>query len=398
MKILQIIPYFYPAWAYGGQPRIAYELSKELVKRGHDVTVYTTDSLDPQKRVEAPSKEALKIDGINVYYFKNVSNWLAGRHHLFLTPPLVKAIRNNLKSFDVVQLYGMRTTLHIPAYQYAKKYGIPYVLFTGGGTLPIGGKQGLKKFFDKLFGYRILRDASSVIAICETEVNEFKEMRVNEDKITLIPPAYAIEEFSQLPPSGRFRHKFNIKEKHIILFLGRIAKIKGIDFLVESFHELAREKDDVTLVIVGSDDGYKPVLESLIKKLNLSSRVLFTGFLDGEDKLSALVDATMLVQTSIYERGPGSPFEAILCDTPIIVTKGTGCSEIVGRLDAGYLVKYGNVNELRNMMQKVLDDPTEARDKMRKAKQYIVGNLSWQKRVEEYEKLYESVIEQRRVS
>jgi glycogen synthase len=46
LKILQVTPFYYPAWAYGGAPRVVYELSGSLAKRGHDVTVYTTDVLD----------------------------------------------------------------------------------------------------------------------------------------------------------------------------------------------------------------------------------------------------------------------------------------------------------------------------------------------------------------
>lgn len=373
---------------HGGSAVIPYQLSKELAKRGHEVTIYTSD----YKLSEEWTKSAQELQ-IKVFSFRTWLNWVKVQ----MTPGILKQAKDEVKHFDVIHMHNYRTFQNIVVRHYAKKYGVPYVLLAGGSVLPFFAKQGLKRVFDMLFGYRILRDAAKAIAGCETEVNEYKEMRVNEDKITLISPAYAIEEFSQLPPSGRFRHKFNIKEEHIVLFLGRIHQIKGIDFLVESFHELAQERDDVILVIAGPDDGYRHALESLIKKLNLSSRVLFTGFLDGEDKLSALGDAAMLVQTSIYERGPGSPFEAIMCNTPIIVTKNTGCGDIVVEIDAGYLVEYGNVNELKNMMQRILDDPTEALDKTQKAKQYIRENYSYERKTEEYERLYKSVIEQRRV-
>ena len=52
MKILQVIPYFAPAWSYGGSVSVAYNLSKELVERGHSVTVYTTDTLNSKERVK----------------------------------------------------------------------------------------------------------------------------------------------------------------------------------------------------------------------------------------------------------------------------------------------------------------------------------------------------------
>jgi len=395
MNILQVIPFFAPAWSWGGPPRLTYALSKELVKRGHKVTVYTTDTLDKISRQE---EKFLEMEGIKVFYFRNLSNSLASNHMLFFCPGMIPRLRREVKNFDVIHLQNYRDFLNVTVRYYANKYGIPYVLQANGSVLPIFRKQGLKRIFDKLFGYRVLEDAARVIALHETEANEYKQMGVNQGKIVVVPPATPMEDLFPLPPFGRFRRKYNIREKHMILFLGRIAQIKGIDFLVESFYQLNQQREDVMLAIVGPDGGYRSTLERLINNLGLSKKVLFTGFLGGVDKASAFVDASILVQTSIYERGPGSPFEAILCNTPIIVTKDTGCADVVAEVDAGYLVKYGDVNELKTMMEKILDDPTEARERTRKAKQYIIENLSYEKRVEDYERVYESVIEQRRVA
>ena len=142
------------------------------------------------------------------------------------------------------------------------------------------------------------------------------------------------------------------------------------------------------MVIVGSDDGYKSTLDKLIDELNLSEKVLFTGFLGGEEKLSALVDADVMAQTSIYEQGTGVPFEAILCNTPIIVSKNTSASVNVSKIDAGYLVEYGNTQELRDTIQHILDNPAEAKGKVEKGQEYIKANLSLEKEIEKYESLY----------
>lgn len=394
MKILQMIPAFYPALAYGGTVKVAYDLSKELARRGHEVTVYTSDSLDKYSRQK---DRFVEMNGIQVYYFRNLSNTLAW-HRLVFTPGMLLQLGKEAKNFDIVHLHGFRNFPNIVAHHYAMKFHIPYVFQAHGDLLPLFAKRKLKRVYDVLFGHKILRDAAKVIPMTKLEIDEYKNMGTDEDKITLIPPPYEVNSFAHLPAFGQFRERFGIKEKHIILSLARIHKIKGIDFLVESFYELAQERDDVALVIAGPDDGHQSALESLIQKLDLSTRVLFTGLLGGQDKLSALVDATMLVQTSIFERAPGSPFEAILCNTPIIVTRDTGCGEIVAELDAGYLVRYGNANELRDLMQRILDDPAEARDKAQKGKQYILENLSWQIIIKEYERLYQSVIERRRAS
>ena len=78
MNILQVIPYFVPAWDYGGPVQVAYRVSREMIKRGHEVTVYTTDTLKANSRIE---KTEEVIDGIKVKRFSNLSNFLAYREN-----------------------------------------------------------------------------------------------------------------------------------------------------------------------------------------------------------------------------------------------------------------------------------------------------------------------------
>jgi len=395
MKILQVTPIFIPAQS-NGLKAVSHNISKALVKKGHEVTVYTTDVDGKGSRLE--NIQGIKnIDGVNVRYFINLSSLMAFKFRLYLPMGMASIIKKEIDSFDIIHLYDFRNVLNIIAHHYAQKYSIPYVLMTCGATPRVGGKlkRSIKALFDVAFGHRILKDAAKVIAVFP-EIDEYIQMGVERDNIAPIPPAYDIDAFSHIPPFGQFREKFDIREDHIILFFGRIHRIKGIDFLVKAFFQLAKDRDDVILVIAGPDDGHQFTIERLVKELNISSRVLFTAYLGGVDALSALVDATVLVQASSYERAPGSPFEAILCNTPIIVTKNTGSGDMVAEVDAGYLVQYGNVNELTNAMQKVLEDPTEAKGKAQRAKQYIVENLSFDKIIEEYERIYESVIEQKR--
>jgi glycosyltransferase involved in cell wall biosynthesis len=397
MKILQVTPAFVPS-KFGGVKVVSYTLSRALAKKGHEVTVYTTDADIGYSRLRYV-KNTQNMNGFNIRYFKNVSNWFAFKYRLFLPMGLISTIKKEIDRFDIIHLHDFRSFHNIIVHHYATKYSIPYVLDAHGSTprTSVKGKIKwlLRWLFDVTFGYKILRDASRCIGETEMGVNEYKELGINQDKIVLITPPFPVEEFSQLPLSGVFRRKYNIKEKHIILFLGRIHRIKGIDFLVESFYELTKDKDDIILAIVGPDDGYKSTLEGLIDKLNLTDKVLFTGFLDGDDKLSALVDVDMLVQTSRYEQGAWAPFEAILCNTPIIVSSNSGAGEDVRRVDAGYLVEWGNKKELQDAMQKILDDPMEAMNKTQKAKDYIIKNLSMEKNVEKYEKVYIDCIKEK---
>ena len=382
MRILQIFNFFSLPHG-GGTVAVIYQLSRALTQRGHEVTIYTSDFELDQDYINS-------LLGIRVHPFHCWLNLLG----LYIIPDMVKEAKRKLKDFDIIHLHCHRSFQNIMIHHYAKKYGIPYVLDAHGST-PRAGKRRLKWLFDVTFGYKILRDASRVIAETEVGVKEYNELGVKQDKICLITPPFTTEVFSHLPPPGIFRHKHNIKEKHIILFLGRIHWIKGIDFLVESFYELIQDRNDVILVVVGPDDGYKSTLEKLIDKLNLIDKVLFTGFLSGDDMLSALVDADLLVQTSRYEQGAWAPFEAILCNTPIIVSSNSGAGEDVRKIDAGYLVEWGNKKELKDAMQNILFAPAEAMNKTQKAKEYIVSNLSMEKNVEKYEKVYIDCIKEK---
>ncbi len=385
MKILQLFDFFSP---HGGATvNLLNKLSKALAERRHEVTIYTSDFKLDQEYINS-------LPEVNVRPFHCISS-LAG---FYLIPGMVMETKRHLRDFDVIHLHSARSFQNIVIHHYAKKYGIPYVLDTHGSlprTVTGGGefKPMLKRQFDIAFGNIILRDASRLIAETEVGVKEYTQFGASEDKITLIPPPFDTELFSKLPLPGLFRKKYDLPDKKIVMFLGRIHLIKGISFLVESFNELSESRDDAILVIVGNDDGYQSTLESQIAELNLSDKVLFTGFLGGQDKLSALVDADVVVQTSVYEQGAWAPFEAVLCGTPIIVSNNSGAGEDVKKIDAGYLVEYGNSNDLKDKIKHVLDNPAEASEKTRKAKDYLEANRSFAKEVEQYEKLYEEVIE-----
>jgi glycosyltransferase involved in cell wall biosynthesis len=392
LKILNIIMTYYPAEAYGGTVALAHSLCRGLAQRGHQVVVYATDGFDKYSRQK---QKSATVDGVRVFYFRNISNILAWKR-LHLDPGVILALQKKARHFDVMQFHGFRSFENIVGYHYAMKYHIPYVLLNAGSLQTTVGKIRLKRIYDKLFGNRLLRDASRIIVSNQMEREEHLALGARPDQIVEIKNAYDVQAFASLPARGLFRDKYHIKEKHIVLFMGRLHKIKGIDFLVEAFAELVKTRKDVILVIVGPDDGFKPFLVDLINRLELNDKVLFTGFLGGEDKQSVLVDADMLVQTSLFERGPGSPFEAILCNTPVIVSQNTGCAEVVAQLDAGYLVEYGNKPELAARMLRILNDPSEIREKTERTREYIISNLSWEKVVMEYEKVYLQLTAQRR--
>jgi glycosyltransferase involved in cell wall biosynthesis len=373
MNILHVIPYFTPK--RGGDVNVCYNLSKQLVKHGHNVKIVTTD-------FEFDEEYAKSLNGIQVIPFMCIANI-----GLFLiSPSMKKWLKGNIKNFDIVHLHDFRSYQNCIVHHYVSKYRIPYVLQPHASTSRVISKQRLKWLFDVIFGYRILRDATRIIAVSKEEAEYDKQMGAEDKKISVIYNGMDIESFKNLPEYGRFRRKCGV-EGIMILYLGRIHKSKGIDFLINAFSRLIKEMDDVVLVIAGSDDGYKQELEKLVEKLNLSYKVKFTGFVDEKDKISAYLDANIFMHTVMYMGGVGlTPLEAILCDTPVIVTEE--CGEVVKEVNCGYIVKYGDINDLKEKIKYVIKNPEEGEEKIGRGKKYINDTLTWDNVVEKVLKIY----------
>ncbi len=388
LKILQVVPYFYPAWAYGGIPRVVYELSRELVKIGHDVTVFTTDVLDDKNRYEDGKLDS-DVDGIKVSYFKNFSNKLAHDYQLYLPEGLKDRVEDTLADFDIIHMHGHRHLLNNIVRHYAKKIGKPYILSGHGTVLRIERRVALKAVFDKLFGDKVLRDASGFVAVSENEVTQYGEMGITKDRVRVIYNGIDIEAYKLLPERGAFRKKYALGDKEVILFLGKMTPRKGIDFLVKSFAEL--DRPNAVLVLAGNDMGFKEKVEAVIKEKGVEDRVVFTGLLIDDEKLSAYVDADVLVYPAVYEIFGLVPFEALMCGAPVIVTDDCGCGDIIGAEGIGYLVKYNDVQALGEKIVKVLDGKPEAQKRVEKGQKFIMERLAWKRVVKEYVSLYEDI-------
>src|SRR5580765_440046 len=107
LRVLHVTPYFSDAWAYGGIPRVAHSLARGLSRRGHQVTVCTTDAGDASTRHNAPPR-ARTGDGVDVRTFANASNRLAYHWQFFVPLGLDAYLRRHAASFDVAHLHACR--------------------------------------------------------------------------------------------------------------------------------------------------------------------------------------------------------------------------------------------------------------------------------------------------
>lgn len=385
MKILQVTNFFKPSWESGGPAKVAYEISKKLVENCHEVTVYTTDGY--KSRVDIKKNEPVDVDGIKTYYFRNLSSYLTRKIVLLIPYYLPIVAKKEIKDFNVIHIHESRTMLAVVVCYYAKKYGIPYILQAHGSVLPTFQKQQLKKIFDIFFGYRILKNASKVIALTKKEAEQYKKMCVGEGRIEIVPNGLDISEYENLPKRGEFRKKYGLNgDEKIVLYVGRLHKTKGIDLLTKAFAATSKELGNAKLVIVGPDDGYKSALEELVQSLKMNDKVLFIGFVTNDEKTAAFVDADVFVMPS-FSGFPITFLEACACGTPIITTNnGDELDWIHNKL--GYVVKYDK-NLLRDAIFEVLSDEELRRKFGVEGRKLIREYFDWSSIIKKIEIIYE---------
>lgn len=378
MKILQVVPYFTPK--RGGDVAVCYNISKHLAERGHSVTIITTDF-----EFDQDYAKTLEEKGIQVIPFHCTINL-----SLFLISPSMNTwLKSNLKNYDLAQVHAYRCYQNIILRYYAKKFKIRYILQAHGSILPAYQKRLIKRIFDFLFGYSILNDASKVLALTKTEIEQYKKYGVNRNKIELIPNGVDLLEYSNLPNKGAFKKKYGIADNQkIILYLGRIHKNKGIDILISSFAELVKKLDDVKLVVVGPDYGFIDDLKKQTTQLKIKEKVLFIDPLFGKNKIEAYVDADIFV-TPTYSGFPVTFLEACACGIPIVTTNKGDELEWINTV--GYLVDY-NENEICDAMYNILIDSKKVQGFKREANRLIFEEFNWAVIINRLELLFVEVV------
>ena len=373
MKILQVTPFFSPV--HGGSAEVPYQLCKELLKRGHEVTIYTSDYKLSQEYLSS-------VPEARIYAFKT---WLRGAK-FFITPEMIRQARKEIEYFDIVHLHNYYTFQNIILHYYAQKRQIPYILQAHGSVATYFQKEMLKRAFDKIWGYRILRDAWKLIAITPVEAKQYQDMGIGKDRIAVIPHGIDLTEFENLPQRGEFREKYGLSDSQkIILYLGRIDKVKGLNVLVKAFNDLTKELGEAKLVIVGPDDGYLSALRRSVKEFHIEKNVLFTGPLYGENKLTAYVDADVCVLPSFYEIFGIVALEALACGTPVIVTDRCGVASWIG--SNSYVVQFGEA-QLKEAMLEVLGN--EGNFRRANTREFIKKHFTWAKVAERIERIYKN--------
>jgi len=336
MKILHITPSYLPAYSYGGPILSVHSLNKWLVKRGADITVFTTN-IDNKGTTNVPLYQKVLIDGVKVWYFPiSFRKW----KYSF---KLHKELAKKAMDFDLIHITSVFLSASTLGAYYSKKFNKPYIISPRGSLMkePLEMRSSLiKKIYIALIEKRNLLGASAIHFTAEKEKEEYSEAGLDFKSFFVMPNALDSSDLDKYKKTF-FRKKFNIpQKKKVILSLGRISWKKGFDTLIPAFAQVLKKEPDSLLVIAGeSDQNYKKEVEKIIKENNIFGNVLFTGMLLGEDKAGAFKESDVFVLPTYSENFGMSVIEAMHCKLPVVVSEGVGIGEDIIENNAGIVVK-----------------------------------------------------------
>lgn len=320
MRILHIVPTYFPAIRYGGPILAIHELCKNQVSLGHEVSVFTTN-VDGDLNLDLKAGQPIDIDGVKVTYFP-VSKY--GRK-IYFSSVMKIALEKKISNIDFMHLHSIFLWPTNMAARLAKKYGVSWCVAPRGALSleMIRSKSYLiKRVALFLFDNWTLRNASFLHATSLMEKREISSLMPGLSKIEVIPNGVKI-------PLG-YSNKF--PEKPYVLYLGRISWKKRIDCLIQAMQYIPGHD----LVIAGNDEENLLLkLQKLVLDLGLDNRIHFVGSVTGMKKDNLLQSAQLLVLPSLNENFGNVVLESLASSRPVALTKGVGLLEEVLLANAG---------------------------------------------------------------
>jgi len=385
MRILHLTPYYAPAYAFGGVVRAVEGMAAALVKRGHDVTILTTDALDQRQRCPGPPDET--VDDLRVLRRPNVWPRLRGGLNLSTPRSMRRTAEAILPTVDVLHIHEFRTLENLLVTPVAQALRKPIVL-SPHGTLNLGtGRGRLKTVWDRLLSPGLALRIDHVVALSQAERAEAEALwrgfgkRQRPTRFSVIPNGVDLPAFDQRKLAADFRQRYNLGDTPAVLYMGRLQKRKGVDVLVEAFK--ASGAEDASLLIVGPDEGMLPTLRALAAD---DRRIVFTGYLDGEARLGALAAGDVFALPAMGEGQPMAALEAMAAGMPAVLSTGCNLDE-AETAGAGYVVE-ASAAAVAEKLSLLLGDASQ-RDLMgQRARQLVRERFSWDGVAEKLEDVY----------
>lgn len=395
MKIC-LISNLYPPNVLGGAEISVKKIAESLVKSGNEVIVITTAD-NKEESVEC-------INGVKIYRINPVNIYRVYDHPA--KSPLLKPlwhgidlwnpgtnliIKNILKNErpDIAHIHNFKG-LSASSFSVVKNLGIPLVFTAHDFSLIC-----LKANLIGSSGEICLKPK----VLCRL-YNEILKRIVNNNPDVVISPSKSL--IDVLSSNGLFKDVKTVKIPHgielntenivkkykkiKILYTGNLGEHKGVDILISAFKNIKNE--NIQLDIVG-----KGQQEKILKEISKSDhRINFHGFLKDDELSKMYKEANISIVPSIWFEVFGLVIlESFRYGTPVIGANIGGIPELIENSYNGYLFEAGNISQLQNLLENLINDP-ESLKRLEKGALESVKDYSMEEYIRKLEELYESLL------
>lgn len=206
-----------------------------------------------------------------------------------------------------------------------------------------------------------------------------------------IPPEKVTTVHNAVEPLSQEYLEIKPPHKHdkVVTFLGRITMQKGPEYFVEAAAQVLHKMHNVQFVMAGSGDMMEKMI-NLAAKRDIADRFHFTGFLKGKQVYEMLAASDVYIMPSVSEPFGISPLEAMQMGVPSIISKQSGCAEI---LDNVIKVDYWDTNAIADAVYSILMYPAMYKQ-LRDHGRDEVGRIVWKKAGAKIIDIYKRLVNQ----
>jgi glycosyltransferase involved in cell wall biosynthesis len=364
VKIAQVNVYFNP-FMVGGAEWYTYNISRQLVNRGHEVHVFTANRYNG---VTAPASDT--IDGISVHRIPLSMDW---SYRMKTWSGLYEAIM--AQEFDVIHTYDYAQSHSAVAVRAggASRTRTVLTVFDVHSMIPrTWYKRIPMRMIEGYMAGRTVKKASMVLVRAPSLVEPMVHLGGNLQRIRVTPSGVRDESLGEFDDQ-HFRSRHGISGSPLILFVGRLNHLKGPQILLESAPRIIQKFPDAEFVLVGPDQsGFGEALKKRANQLGIARQVHFLGpIYDFKEKMEAYASCDVFVLPTSYEGTSQAIFEAMAQGKPVVSTKVGGVPFQLTDGEEGRLVPFADSDALSSATLGILESKALSVEMGRRGRQRV---------------------------